>query len=101
MRQIRDFYNTKMKEENYGMIGSALLLSIDAEFQNYFQAVAAASIDAQSTDHSLRSLFIMFTTWATKLKFLGYLVYNLKDDKKGGEILTGKVSMDLSYLKND
>ena len=36
---------------------------------------------------TLRSLSLAFDVWSAKLRFLGYIVYNLQN-RKGGEILT-------------
>ena len=41
----------------------------------------------EQENYTLRSLELAFDSWQTKLRFLGYLVYNLHN-RKGGEILT-------------
>lgn len=85
VKQILQFHDQKTKDEKYGMVGNALLLSIQAEIHDFIQEVGFASIDQQK--FTLKSLNLYFSNWGTKLKFLGYLVFNLSS-KKGGEILT-------------
>ena len=86
MRQILEFHDAKNNDEKYGMMGNALLLSIQAEVHAFVQEVGFIAID--QSKFTLKSLNLYFASWSTKLRFLGYLVFNLTD-KKGGEILTG------------
>lgn len=85
LRQIRTFCTEREKDEKYGMIGGAALLAIKDELHNYETEVALAAMEQET--FTLRSLALAFDVWMVKLRFLGYIVYNLAN-RKGGEILT-------------
>ena len=59
--------------------------AIKEELHSYESEVARAAMEQEN--YTLRSLELAFDSWQTKLRFLGYLVYNLQN-RKGGEILT-------------
>jgi len=85
LRQVRSFCSEREKDEKYGMIGGAALLAIKDELHNYESEVALAAMEQET--FTLRSLALAFHVWMVKLRFLGYIVYNLAN-RKGGEILT-------------